>query len=100
MRERDMNKKIFVGGLSWNTTSEGMLDAFVQFGAIEDARVITDRETGRGFGFVTFEDADSVSKAISGMDGQSWDGRTIKVSEAEEKPRGSRNNHRSHGNHL
>ena len=87
-----MSTKIFVGGLSWNTDDEGLRNEFSRFGDVQDARVITDRDTGRsrGFGFVTFSDADSVSKAISEMDGKEFDGRTIRVSEAEEKPRRGR----------
>ena len=84
-----MNNKIFVGGLSWGTDSEGLKESFSRFGEISDARVITDRETGRsrGFGFITFENSDSVSDAISAMNDVELDGRTIKVTEAEDKPR-------------
>ena len=88
-KDRDMNKKLFIGGLSWGIDSELLRDAFSRFGEIEDARVITDRETGRsrGFGFVTFEDPAAASDAISEMDGQELEGRSIKVTEAQEKPR-------------
>ncbi len=84
-----MSKKLFVGGLSWNTDDEGLRHAFEQFGDVSEVRVITDRETGRsrGFGFVTFQEAEAASKAISEMNGQDLDGRTIKVNIAEEKPR-------------
>ena len=85
-----MGNKVFVGGLSWNTDDEGLRQAFSKFGNIDDARVITDRDTGRsrGFGFVTFTDTDGVQKAISEMDGTELDGRNIKVNEAEDRPRG------------
>jgi len=86
-----MSKKLFVGGLSWGTTDDGLHQAFSQFGEIVEAKVITDRETGRsrGFGFVTFANDDGATKAISEMDGTELDGRTIKVNEAEDKgPRG------------
>ena len=84
-----MGKKLFVGGLSWNTNNDGLRDAFEKFGAVEDVRVITDRDTGRsrGFGFVTFGDDESAMKAMSEMDGTELDGRSIKVNEAQEKPR-------------
>jgi cold-inducible RNA-binding protein len=87
-----MGKKVFVGGLSWNTNDDGLRNAFEKFGDVSEVRVITDRETGRsrGFGFVTFENSDSASKAINEMNGKDLDGRTIKVNEAEEKPQGSR----------
>lgn len=87
-----MSKKVFVGGISWNTDNEGLREAFERFGEVVDAKVITDRETGRsrGFGFVTFANDDSASQAISEMDGQDLDGRTVKVNEAQDKPRESR----------
>lgn len=83
-----MGKKLFVGGLSWGTTDDGLHGAFSQFGEIVEAKVITDRETGRsrGFGFVTFTNDEGATKAISEMDGTDLDGRTIKVNEAEDKP--------------
>jgi RNA recognition motif-containing protein len=83
-----MSKKLFVGGLSWGTTDDGLHGAFSQFGEIVEAKVITDRETGRsrGFGFVTFANDDGATKAIAEMDGTELDGRTIKVNEAEDKP--------------
>lgn len=86
-----MGKKLFVGGLSWNTNDEGLLDAFSAFGEVTDAKVITDRDTGRsrGFGFVTFAESDAASTAIAQMDGTELDGRTIRVNEAEDRgPRG------------
>ena len=84
-----MAKKLFVGGLSWDTTDDGLRQAFASYGEITEAKVITDRNTGRsrGFGFVTF--AQEAKTAISKMDGTSLDGKTIKVNEAQEKsPRG------------
>jgi RNA recognition motif-containing protein len=83
-----MSKKLFVGGLSWGTTDDGLHSAFSQFGEIVEAKVITDRETGRsrGFGFVTFSNDEGATKAIAEMDGTELDGRTIKVNEAEDKP--------------
>ena len=82
-----MSKKLFVGGLSWGTTDEGLHGAFSKFGEIAEAKVITDRETGRsrGFGFVTFANDESAASAIGEMNGTELDGRTIKVNEAEDK---------------
>ena len=82
-----MSKKLFVGGLSWGTTDEGLQGAFSRFGEIAEAKVITDRETGRsrGFGFVTFANDESAATAITEMNGTELDGRTIKVNEAEDK---------------
>jgi RNA recognition motif-containing protein len=82
-----MGKKLFVGGLSWNTNEDSLRDGFSRFGNIEEAKVITDRETGRsrGFGFVTFASDDDAQSAIGEMDGQEFDGRSIKVNEAQER---------------
>ena len=82
-----MAKKLFVGSLSWDTTDEGLSQAFEPFGEITESKVITDRDTGRsrGFGFVTFVEAADADKAIAELDGQELDGRTIKVNEAQEK---------------
>ena len=83
-----MSKKLFVGGLSWNTDDFLLRQSFERFGSLEDARVILDRETGRsrGFGFVTYVDSAAAKKAIAEMDGASIDGRNIRVNEAEERP--------------
>jgi RNA recognition motif-containing protein len=82
-----MAKKLFIGGLSWDTTDDGLRQAFASYGEITEAKVITDRDTGRsrGFGFVTFAQDDDAKTAISKMDGTSLDGKTIKVNEAQEK---------------
>ncbi|MBN2804397.1 MAG: RNA-binding protein [Deltaproteobacteria bacterium] len=82
-------KKLFVGSLSWNTTDADLSDAFERFGAITEAKVIKDRESGRsrGFGFITFEDEGAATTAISEMNGAQLDGREITVNEAQEKRR-------------
>jgi len=81
--------KLFVGGLSWNTDDNGLKGAFDRFGEVVEAKVITDRDTGRsrGFGFVTFAEGEAASKAVEEMDGTDLDGRTIRVNEAHDKPR-------------
>jgi cold-inducible RNA-binding protein len=82
-----MGKKLFVGSLAWETDSSGLKTAFERFGDIEEATVISDRETGRsrGFGFVTFTEEGPVQQAISEMDGSDLDGRPIVVNEAKEQ---------------
>ncbi|TPX46893.1 hypothetical protein SeMB42_g03539 [Synchytrium endobioticum] len=84
----DPSAKVFVGGLAWGTTNESLKEGFEQYGEVVEARVVLDRETGRsrGFGFVTFADASSVSKAIDGMNGQDLDGRQVRVTEANDQP--------------
>src|SRR5690625_6216606 len=82
-----MARKLFVGGIAWATTNEGLREAFERFGEVEDARIITDRDTGRsrGFGFVTFQDDDAAQAAIQEMDGEELDGRRLRVNEANER---------------
>jgi cold-inducible RNA-binding protein len=85
-----MGNKLFVGGLSWGTTDEGLRSAFEAYGDVTDAKVIMDRETGRsrGFGFVTFAESGDAAQAMSAMDGTDLDGRTIRVNEAQERSGG------------
>ena len=88
-REEELSNKLFVGGLSWGTTDSSLQSAFEEYGPVTDAKVITDRETGRsrGFGFVTFSDAADAKKAMSSLDGAELDGRRIRVNEAQSRDR-------------
>ena len=83
------NKKLFVGGLAWATDDEGLRKAFEEFGAIEEANVVRERDTGRsrGFGFVTFETSDNAQAAQEAMHGQELEGRQLRVDFANSKPR-------------
>lgn len=95
-----MGKKLFIGSLAWATDSSSLQAAFERFGAIEEATVISDRETGRsrGFGFVTFTDEGPTQQAISEMNGTELDGRPIVVNEAKEQaPRGGGGGYRGGG---
>ncbi len=86
-----MSEKLFVGGLSWNTNEADLRQAFEPFGAVLEATVVTDRDTGRsrGFGFVTMDAPAAAAKAIEDLDGSTLDGRSVKVSVAQPKqPRG------------
>ncbi len=87
-----MPKKLFVGSLSFNTGDAGLRAAFERYGAVSEAKVVLERETGRsrGFGFVSFNDGAQADAAIKGLDGSTLDGRTIRVNEAEAKPRDDR----------
>jgi len=76
--------KLYVGNLAFSVRDEALKKAFSEFGDIEEATVIIDRFSNRskGFGFVTFKDAEAGKKALQEMDGKEIDGRPIKVSEA------------------
>jgi cold-inducible RNA-binding protein len=82
-----MSKKLFVGGLAWATDDDRLRQAFEAFGEVTEAKVIQDRDTGRsrGFGFVTFADDAAADEAVSQMDGNDLDGRSIRVNEARER---------------
>ncbi|HNU07819.1 MAG TPA: RNA-binding protein [Pyrinomonadaceae bacterium] len=82
-----MSTKIYVGNLSFNTSSGDLETAFGEFGTVESANVIEDRETGRsrGFGFVEMSSGAEASQAITVMNGKELDGRELIVNEA--KPR-------------
>ncbi|MEM1445819.1 MAG: RNA-binding protein [Planctomycetota bacterium] len=82
--------KMYVGNLAWKTTTEDLEALFSNYGSVQDAIVLTDRETGRsrGFGFVTMSDEDA-QKAIDALDGEEFEGRPLRVNEAQERaPRG------------
>ncbi len=84
-------KNIYVGNLPWSTTEDDLRRTFGQYGEVQSAKVIMDRETGRsrGFGFVEMED-DAADQAISALNGADMGGRGLKVNEAkprERKPR-------------
>ncbi len=83
---------IYVGNLSYHMSDDQLRDAFAAFGEVSSARIIMDRDTGRskGFGFVEMPDDAQAQEAISKLDGQELDGRTVKVNVArprEERPR-------------
>ncbi|XP_061369174.1 glycine-rich RNA-binding protein 2, mitochondrial-like [Gastrolobium bilobum] len=86
------SSKLFVGGLSYGVDDQSLKDAFASFGDVVEARVITDRETGRsrGFGFVNYSSDESATSALSAMDGQDLDGRNIRVTYANDRPSGPR----------
>ena len=74
---------MYIGNLSYSTTSESLRDAFSKAGAVVSANVIMDKMSGRsrGFGFVEMEDADA-GKAIDMWNGKELDGRQLTVNEA------------------
>ncbi len=78
--------KLFVGSLPWSVTNDGLKDLFTSYGEVVEAVVINDRMSGRskGFGFVTFKDEESATKALE-MNEKEVEGRKIVVNVA--KPR-------------
>ncbi len=84
-----MGKKLFVGGLAWATNDDSLSKAFEEYGTIEEAKVITERDSGRsrGFGFVTFGSEEDAKTAQKAMDGQEMDGRSLKVDFANDRQR-------------
>ncbi len=83
-----MSMNLYVGGLSFDTSDDGLRTFFEQAGTVESARIITDRDSGRsrGFGFVEMATEDEGRKAIEELNGKTLDGRTLTVNEA--RPRG------------
>jgi cold-inducible RNA-binding protein len=79
--------KLYVGNLSFRTTSEELQDLFSQVGTVESASVVTDRETGqsRGFGFVEMSSSEEGANAIAQFNGSEFGGRNLKVNEARPK---------------
>jgi RNA recognition motif-containing protein len=82
-----MSLKLFVGGLAWATGDDSLRSHFEQYGEVTEAKVVTDRETGRsrGFGFVTFSEENGASTARDATNGSDLDGRTIRVDSATER---------------
>ena len=85
-----MSTKLYVGNLSFNTSSEQLETIFGEAGTVQSASVVEDRETGRsrGFGFVELSTKEEAQAAITALDGKDVDGRNLKVNEA--KPRENR----------
>lgn len=81
---------IFVGNLSYQTTSDDLRAAFEPYGAIDNVSVITDRDTGqpRGFAFVEMANKTEAETAISVLNGTELNGRALNVSEARAKTQG------------
>ena len=92
--QKDMEKKLYVGNLSYNTTADDLRTLFSQAGVVETVDLIKDRESGRskGFAFIEMSTQSEAEKAISMFNGQNFDNRALKVNIArprEEKPRRS-----------
>ncbi|OAY78067.1 31 kDa ribonucleoprotein, chloroplastic [Ananas comosus] len=90
-RESVTSFRIYVGNLPWQVDDARLEQVFSEHGKVVDARVVYDRETGRsrGFGFVTMATKNELDDAIAALDGQTLDGRALRVNIAEERPRRS-----------
>jgi cold-inducible RNA-binding protein len=79
-----MGKKIYVGNLPFNTTSETLSEMFAAYGKVDSSKIIMDRETGRskGFGFIEMAEAHEADRAIEELHGSDYGGRALTVNEA------------------
>ena len=89
-----MAKKLYVGGLSYNTTEDALKELFSQAGTVESATIIIDKMSNRskGFGFVEMSTENEAQKAIEILNGKEFEGRNLTVNEAHpmtERPRGT-----------
>jgi RNA recognition motif-containing protein len=84
-----MSTKIYVGNLPWRATDAQLTQLFSAHGEVSEARVVTDRETGRsrGFAFVSMATAEAARAAIAALNGHTLDGRALVVNEANEQSR-------------
>lgn len=87
-----MGNRLYVGNLSFNTSEVQLRAEFAKCGTVTDARIITDRESGRsrGFGFVQFATEGEAATALQALNQQDLDGRNLIVKVAEERPAGAR----------
>jgi cold-inducible RNA-binding protein len=91
LMDNNSNSKLFVGGIAWATTEEGLKEFFSAAGTVVEVKVIIDRRTGKskGFGFVTMSSEEEAEKAVAELDGKELDGRSLKIDRArpmEERP--------------
>ncbi|XP_016470391.2 29 kDa ribonucleoprotein B, chloroplastic [Nicotiana tabacum] len=88
-RSVDSSNRVYVGNLSWGVDDLALKELFSEQGNVVDAKVVYDRDSGRsrGFGFVTYSSSKEVNDAIDSLNGVDLDGRSIRVSAAEERPR-------------
>ena len=96
-----MAKKLFVGNLSFKMLEADLQQVFTSFGAVKEAKIITDRETGRsrGFAFVTMENDADADKAMADLSGREIGGREIVVNEARERTSGGGGGGRGNNGH-
>lgn len=85
-------KKLYVGNLSFNANENDLTSVFEPYGTVDEVKVITDRDSGRskGFGFITMSSPEEAKSAINGLNETEFMGRNLRVSIAEDKPKGNR----------
>jgi RNA recognition motif-containing protein len=85
-----VGKRLYVGNLSYSVTNSDLEQLFSQFGSVQSAEVVQDRDSGRskGFGFVDMADDNAAQEAIRGLHEKEHDGRNLTVNEA--RPREER----------
>lgn len=89
-----MSQKVYVGNLGYSVTNDTLADKFAQFGTVQSAKVIMDRDTNRskGFAFVEMSSSREAAAAIAELNGSEFEGRNMNVSEAKETaPRSNSN---------
>jgi cold-inducible RNA-binding protein len=89
-REKHMGTRLYVGNLSFSTTELELREAFSQYGTVAEAKLVTERETGRprGFGFVDMGSEHDAQRAIDELNGRELGGRALTVNEARERTGG------------
>src|SRR5437868_410165 len=88
-----MSKKLYVGNLAFGTTGDDLTQAFGQYGTVQSAQIVMDRDTGRSRGFAFVEMSEGADQAIASLNGAELQGRTLTVNEArprEDRAGGSR----------
>jgi cold-inducible RNA-binding protein len=88
-----MAAKLYIGNLSFNTTTQDLEEMCGEFGTVQSVNIIEDRETGRsrGFAFVEMSSDEEAQNAISALNGKEIDGRSLMVNEAKEREAGGGN---------
>ena len=94
-----MGRKLFVGNLAYGVTDGDLMQLFAESGAVQSAKVINDRETGRskGFGFVEMDNDNDAQEAIKRFNGLDFKGRKMAVNEARPQGEGGGGGHRGNG---
>lgn len=79
-----MGQKIYVGNLGFTITNDDLKNKFEQYGSVDSAKIITDRDSGRskGFGFVEMSNSQEAILAIDALNGSDFQGRSMTVNEA------------------